>query len=152
MVRTHPSQSLLKPGCCAWRMFRDFVDKPRVYCEAAWTVRCTLRESRTPTDPWRPSRLTAWAEGGARKPGTQTRCPNICRLLFMRRGIQKGKNDLDGALCRALIDVPSSQKCCWFSASPRSVNKAFGTRKHQTPSKCLKCALGTTSGDVFRAH
>lgn len=68
-------------------MFRGFVDKLRVYCG----------ESRTPAAPWRPFRLTAWAEG-ERKPGTWMRHPNISRLLFMRSGYWESKRDLSEAL------------------------------------------------------
>lgn len=152
VVRIYFFQFFLKFGCCVWRMFRDFVDKFRVYCEVVWIVRCILRESRIFIDFWRFFRLIAWVEGGARKFGIQIRCLNICRLFFMRRGIQKGKNDFDGVLCRALIDVFLFQKCCWFSVFLRFVNKVFGIRKYQIFFKCLKCAFGIIFGDVFRVY
>ena len=44
--------SHLRPGGCKWRMFRGFVDKPRVY----------YGESKTLATPGRPFRLTTWAE------------------------------------------------------------------------------------------
>ena len=57
--------SLLRPGCCKWRMVRDFVDKSRVY----------YGESKTPATLGRPFRLTTWAEA-------------VRRSLVLRWGIQ----------------------------------------------------------------
>lgn len=43
-------------------MFGDFIDKPRVYFEAACIVGVNS-ESKTLIAPWKPFRWTTWAEG-----------------------------------------------------------------------------------------
>lgn len=109
-----------------------------------WQAQSILWRKQNSCNPGQALQVDHVGWGCEKKPGPQMRHPDLARLLFMRSGCWESKHDLDAAPRGAFIDVPSSQKWCWFSGSPRSVNKVFGMRKHQTPSKHLKCTPGRT--------